>query len=497
MKVLNKDILMEEHAKVDGRDLSKDGKVLDDATSQNIPATLVKRDNAGFSALTVSEAEKLKSKRRISLVGDITGSAYFDGTSSINIQTRYINNRLDNYYPKPYIDDNFYRVSLRIDEIKNVVDSWKIEILRSGLGINYFTYNGTSEASISIDFQDISETSGTSTQVSRADHTHDNVYIKKTDIPNLKLEKDDYNIKLTNLDGSAVYSEIKVPYALSLGFENGSKGYPLNSTELNNEPDKVVRTSSDGSVQFGEISTITNLVDDFEYVYVDSGDSKIRRTLKDNIYNHIYDYIDNNYLNNANKLFFENENQRCMSIENGVLKANDSTPLVIDNADKWTSQRKFNFNGVVTGSALVDGSANVNFPLAFNSNKISYPLEIDTKGKLIYEPYSRGWGTKNLNAPFIQNNIDLNTVLDNGFYHIVETTNSNLNRPSNKPINLVVYGYEGRKVQVAYCFFENDVDNNKVFVRSQIGSNWAIWKELGRNRISWNWYRKFFNFIFK
>ncbi len=106
-----------------------------------------------------------------------------------------------------------------------------------------------------------------------------------------------------------------------------------------------------------------------------------------------------------------------------------------------------------------------------------YPLVTGPDGKLTYDGYKRGWGAKNLNDNIsILGDADLNTVTDNGFYHV--NAGTGLNRPANSPITLVVSGYDLRKLQIAYCFYENNNANNKVFVRSKYGETWSPWVQI-------------------
>ncbi|WP_287568809.1 phage baseplate assembly protein V [Thermosipho sp. (in: thermotogales)] len=74
---------------------------ISDATSSNTANTIVKRDTSGnFSAGTItatlngnaSTATKLQTSRIVSLTGGVTGSASFDGSSNITINTTVVDN---------------------------------------------------------------------------------------------------------------------------------------------------------------------------------------------------------------------------------------------------------------------------------------------------------------------------------------------------------------------------------------------------------------------
>lgn len=127
-------------------------------------------------------------------------------------------------------------------------------------------------------------------------------------------------------------------------------------------------------------------------------------------------------------------------------------------------------------------------PIATNTlpGKVSpqYPLKTDDIGRLTYDGYNRGWGAKSNDqaGAVLNGSVDLNDVLDNGFYSVNSTNLTTLNRPSKNPGLLNVYGWLSetisRKVQVFYDLF-----SSSIYVRSFINSNgqqssWSNWSSI-------------------
>lgn len=275
MKIINHNIIMEEGKTVDGRDVSEDGKKLDQSTYKKVPNTLVLRDNTGYADVLVSAALKLNIPRKFTFFGDIDASILFDGTQDVFIEVRVRDDshtHNEDYYTKKEINIKLETLSIQGHEHA---------LIRSGEGIKFFNYNGTVDQSVEASWAGISGDWGTETKhVSRSDHKHHILYYTKDEaldnfIVKLAIENDNISV----IDGKGnVHNKIQVPWALRLGPALGVKGLSLNSTDLNNEVNKVVRTDNDGNTKFSLIKTLTEeLSNNIAYVYVDFGDSYIKK----------------------------------------------------------------------------------------------------------------------------------------------------------------------------------------------------------------------------
>lgn len=275
-RIRGQNIEMEDGRTVDGRDVSEDGKKLDQATYKNIPNTLVLRDNTGFSDVLVSNALKLNTARKFSFFGDADGSVLFDGTQDVYFEVRirddsHSHNKL--YYTK--------------DEMDNIVGTLSVDghihaIIRSGEGIRFFNYNGSADQAVEVSWEGSGGDWGVETKhASRSDHKHDLIYYPREEALDEFITTIDTNYDFVRvIDGKGnVHKSIQVPWALRLGPAYGIQGLSLNSTTLNNESNKVVRTDELGYVNFAQIKTITStLTDPISSIYVDFGDQYIKKT---------------------------------------------------------------------------------------------------------------------------------------------------------------------------------------------------------------------------
>lgn len=275
MKIINHNIIMEDGKTVDGRDVSEDGKKLDQATYKKVPNTLVLRDNTGYSDVLSSAALKLNTPRKFTFFGDVDASILFDGTQDVFVEVRVrddSHSHNSEYYTKGEIDIKLAPVTVKGHEHA---------LIRSGEGIRFFNYNGTVDQSVEASWAGIGSDWGVETKhVARSDHKHNAIYYTKEEaldnfIVELAVENDDVSV----VDGNgSVHNKIQVPWALRLGPAFGVAGLSLNSTDLNNEANKVVRTDNDGYTNFSLIKTLTEeLTDNISYVYVDFGDSYIKK----------------------------------------------------------------------------------------------------------------------------------------------------------------------------------------------------------------------------
>jgi len=106
-KIRDYNIEMEEGCTVDGRDVSEDGKKLDQATYRNVPNTIVMRDNTGYADVLVPAALKLNTPRQFTFHGDIDATAIFDGTQNVFFEVRVKDDshkHNDIYYTKDEMD---------------------------------------------------------------------------------------------------------------------------------------------------------------------------------------------------------------------------------------------------------------------------------------------------------------------------------------------------------------------------------------------------------
>ena len=280
MKVKQKNIEMEDLATVDGRDVSEDGKKLDKSTYARTPNTLVERDEHCFSDLTAARAAILHTPRKIEFTGGIIGEFIFDGGSDvivpINVQSTgaYSHNHNDLYYTRAEIDNIASQITPTFSNHDHAV-------LRNGDGLAFFNYNGTTNITVNTAFAGISGDFGVETRyVSRSDHLHNKIYYTKDEIddtPPLKIFSDGNYIQLISKTGKII-SQVEVVTSLSLSPSPGLPGLPLMSTENNNEPNKVVRTDSNGYIRAkGVIITAPETTTSPKYVWVDDGTGKLVR----------------------------------------------------------------------------------------------------------------------------------------------------------------------------------------------------------------------------
>ena len=352
MRVIKKNIEVEEGGLVAGRDLVRDGQMLDNATYLNVPDTIVKRDNTGFAELYVTKAQTLITPRRIALVGDVTGSAMFDGSQSINIKTSistYEHNHDDLYYRKDYIDSLKQNLENQINNKLTTDDIYlHIKTLSNGAGITPFTFNGSKNVSISVSFGELSTDSGSSNNVARYDHHHNSMYYTKAEVNSGAGASLEVNGNFINLLGKSknILSSIQAPWALRLGSSVNSGGLSLNSTELNNESNKVVRTSSDGTVKFGKISTVTDAIEDYEYIYVGAGDNIVKKISKENFDLRFWDRI-----HKSTKLYKEDYTEYVyVDTQSNLQKilSSQGDNVYVNTADKLKTARTISLTGDAT-----------------------------------------------------------------------------------------------------------------------------------------------------
>lgn len=194
--------------------------------------------------MVASSAEKLSNSRVIELTGDVTGYCNFDGSENTSLETTIISfshNHDSRYYQQSEIDSLLTNYS-PIDHIHS--------FLENGDGIKSFRYDGSSVVEVAVDF----DNNGSENQASRSDHIHSQ-YVTSEDGNDLYIASIDVSgDSIRALDGNGeVHNSLAVPWSLTLGASEGSVGLSLNSTELNNEINKVVRTDSNGDVQFENI----------------------------------------------------------------------------------------------------------------------------------------------------------------------------------------------------------------------------------------------------
>jgi len=276
MKVKNNNIIMESGATVDGRVVSEDGKKLDAATFKNISNTLVMRNSLGKADLTVTSSDKLSTPREIRLDGDVTGNILFDGSSDVTIETTIQDDSHlhdTRYYTINQIDQRFADYS---------PGSHKHAYIRGGEGLIYFAWDGSEVVTINLRFAGSGGDLGTSsTSVARSDHKHDSLYYTKDETNSLfgsSLTTLGDFIRLLDNNGT-INASIQAPWALKLGSALGQPGLSLNSTTLNNESNKVVRTDENGHTRFGMINLISSeTTEPLSYIYVDNGDNYIKKS---------------------------------------------------------------------------------------------------------------------------------------------------------------------------------------------------------------------------
>ena len=274
-KFRNNNIEMLPGKTVDGRDVSEDGKKLDNATSQGVPNTLVSRDNTNHTNVISSQTQRLEIPREILFVGDITGSYIFDGSEDIQTHITVKDNSHHHdlqYYTKSEMDATIGTLS---------VGDHKHAILRNGDGLKYFNYTGELNVTINVNWEGFGDDWGVSSQFcARSDHKHDILYYPREEARDTFASSIDIsgdNIRLKD-DLGNIHSSIQAPWALRLGAISGGSGLSLNSTTLNNEINKVVRTDNNGHVRFGWINTVSgSTTNNLTHVYVDTGDNFIRK----------------------------------------------------------------------------------------------------------------------------------------------------------------------------------------------------------------------------
>lgn len=143
------------------------------AMSLNSPNTIVNRDNAGnFSANIITAslygnsntATKWLNTREISFTGDITGSAFIDGSTDIPITITVVDNS-HNHLSENITDatsDNIFNMLVKRDNSGG---------FNAGI-INVTSVNSITGLSDNLPLMDSSATVGVSTLVSRQDHIH-------------------------------------------------------------------------------------------------------------------------------------------------------------------------------------------------------------------------------------------------------------------------------------------------------------------------------------
>lgn len=249
MKVNDGNIVLETGKTVDGRDLSEDGKILDQATHDNLPNTLVKRNYDGTVDVKSSESDKLVTARNIELTGDVIGEAYFDGSSDIQIETvihTFSHEHNSLYYQQQQVD------ALVADKADY---DHTHSYIRTGDGLNPAEYDGSTTTTFSIDYEGTGGEYGMLSSIARADHNHGETYIEKEESDDRYIAMMDIsgdNIRVRDGNGN-IHDTIQAPWALTLGHTAGQSGLSLNSTDINNETNKVVRTNASGAINTDNI----------------------------------------------------------------------------------------------------------------------------------------------------------------------------------------------------------------------------------------------------
>lgn len=197
---------MESGKTVDGRDLSEDGKILDDATSSRIPNTLVKRNENNFADVTVSTANKLTTPRKITFQGAVSGALMFDGSEDVKVNLTQVDT-----------DGNEYYTKAEFDEILKNPSNFRTEqaILSNGQGIAPFSYDGRENVTVRAAFAGIQGDYGVNEKyVARSDHRHDLIYYTKDEVDTGKafefgLRVAGNKLQLTNKD--VLLTEVALP----------------------------------------------------------------------------------------------------------------------------------------------------------------------------------------------------------------------------------------------------------------------------------------------
>ena len=362
-------------------------KILKLDSNAKLPTSIT--GNADGNAAT---ATKLQTARTISLSGDVTGSANFDGSSNITINATVV-------------DDSHNHVISNIDNLQSILDA-KASVSHTHTSSEITDFNEATQNAIGAILTDTSTVDftydDTNNQIKadvKPNSSNQKVAVSKNSTTPTGTRKqinfkDGTNISVTvadNATNDAVDVTITNTYTHPTG--DGNLHVPATGTTNNNKVLKAGSTA--GSLSWGNVdwSELTNKPSSS----ISSIDSAVTNshTHSNKALLDTYTQTEANLADAVSKKHAQNTDNTLTSSSSNTInttgtgnivdfKVNNTTKSSIDNngnftgksasADKLATARTITLTGDVTGSASFDGSANISISATVADNSHNHVI---------------------------------------------------------------------------------------------------------------------------